>query len=251
MVWAASTVVMLGAAAAGTAATVYSTNKASKAQTQASQQANDSTLTAQRESLEFQQKQADQARADNEPWRVAGVNALNQLAASRDFTGADLQNEPGYQFGLAQGMKGLTNSAAARGGLLSGAALKAASQYNQDYAGTKFDAAFGRDAINKNRLASLAGVGQTAAGSNASAAMQLGSNAGATMYNTGNQLAQNALGVGNVRASSYLAQGNALTGAINQGVSAWNNRPGQYNPVMEGATNQTSNFDLYGPGYSP
>lgn len=242
---------IIGAVAGGLIAS-NGAKKAANTQAQAATDSNAAALQAQRESIAFQQKQADQARADNEPWRVAGANALSQLAASKDFTGADLQNEPGYQFGLNQGMKGLTNSAAARGGLLSGAALKAASQYNQDYAGTKYDAAFGRDAINKNRLASLAGVGQTAASSNASSAMQLGANAGSTINATGNTIAQNALGVGNVRASSYLAQGNALTGALNQGLSAWNNSSGTgYSPVMEGATNQTNAFNYYGPGYSP
>jgi hypothetical protein len=241
----------VGASIVGAGVGLYSSGKAADKQEQAAANSDTASLTAQRESIAFQQKQADQARADNEPWRAAGVNALNQLAAAGNFTGADLQNEPGYKFGLDQGMKGLTNSAAARGGLLSGAALKAASQYNQDYAGTKYDAAFGRDAINKNRLATLAGVGQTAASNSASSSMQLGGNVGSTINSTGNALAQNAQGVGNVRASSYLAQGNALTGAINQGVSAWKNSSSSYSPVMEGATNQTNAFNYYGPGYSP
>lgn len=54
------------------------------------------------------------------------------------------KEDPGYQFRLDQGMKGLNNSAAARGGLLSGAALKAADQYNQDYASGEYGNAFNR-----------------------------------------------------------------------------------------------------------
>lgn len=242
-----------GATVGGALIASDSSSDAVDAQTDAAREGNATTLQAQREALAYQEKQAAQARADNEPWRLAGVGALNKLAAAPDFTGSDLQSEPGYQFGLSEGMKGLTNSAAARGGLLSGAALKASTRYAQDYASTKFDAAFGRDAINKNRLASLAGVGQTAASANASSANALGAAGANGMIGAGQTIAQNQLGVGNARASGYIANGNALTGAINQGVSAWNqyNKPQGYGQFTEGATNQTGNFDYYGPGYSP
>lgn len=207
------------------------------AQTASAAQGNATTLQAQREAQAFQQKQLDQARADNAPWLAAGTTALNKLSSAPDFTSASVATDPGYQFGLSEGMKGVTNSAAARGGLLSGAALKAASQYNTNYATTKFDDAFNRDATNKNRLATLAGVGQTAAGQTANAGIQTGSMVGAGINSAGQSVAQNQLGVGNARASGYLAQGNALTGALNQGVSAWNqyNKPPTYGDIGSSA----------------
>lgn len=225
---------LAGAAVVGTAANVIGGNKAAKTQANAAAQADQTTRDTTAQNIEFQREQNAIARADTEPWRKAGIGALNKLTGMNDFTGRDLQNEPGYAFGLNEGMKGLTNSAAARGGLLSGAALKAASKYNSDYAGTKFNEAFSRDATNKNRLASLAGIGQTAAGQNASGAMALGSNVGSAYTNMGNNIASNQIGVGNARASSYLAQGNALTGGVNQAISMWNqsqNKP----PVYGGA----------------
>lgn len=250
-------VAMVGAgiAAVGVVSNAYSANKATKAQTAAANKANDTALQAQRESIAYQQAQAAQARADNEPWRAAGVTALNKLAGMPDFTGAGLQNEPGYQFALNEGMKGVTNSAAARGGLLSGAALKAASQYNNDYASAKFNDAFSRDATNKNRLASIAGIGQTAAGQNASASNALGSSIGNTLTNTAFGVAQNQLAAGNARASGYVANGNALTNGLSQGLN-WYNQNSLLNGsrssgVTEGATNQTDNFNYYGTGYSP
>jgi hypothetical protein len=190
-----------------------------------------------------------QARADREPWRLAGSNALNQLTQGtgkggdlmRDFGMSDFQQDPGYAFRQAEGMKGITNSAAARGGLLSGAALKAASQYNQNFASNEYGNAFARFKGNQegryNKLASLAGVGQIAANQNGSGAAQLGSNVGNGMMNSGQIAGNNLIGAGNARASSYLAQGNALTGALNQGLSAWN----QYNerPQYAGAQNVT------------
>lgn len=201
-----------GAAVGGALIGANSTNKATKAQTAAANQANDT-----------QWAMYNQSRDDNKPFYDVGVSSLNKLAALPDFTGADLQNEPGYQFALNEGMKGVTNSAAARGGLLSGAALKAASQYNNDYASTKYNDAFNRDATNKNRLATLAGIGQTASNVNTSSGLS-----------TANNVGQNQLGVGNARASGYLANGNALTGALNQGVSAWKNSQ----PIAEGWNNQ-------------
>lgn len=226
-----------GIAAVGVASNISSANKAGKAQTAAANQANDT-----------QWQMYNQNRADNKPFYDAGVTALNKLAAMPDFAGANLQNEPGYQFGLAEGMKGLTSSAAARGGLLSGAALKAASQYNNDYASTKYNDAFNRDATNKNRLASLAGIGQTASNVNASSGQ-----------NTANNVAQNQLAVGNARASGYVATGNALTNGLSQGLN-WYNQNSLLNGgngaqgVTQGATNQTDNFNYYGNGnypYSP
>lgn len=219
-----------------------SSRKAVDAQTASAKDSNEAALQAQREAQAFEQKQLDQARADNEPWRVQGGEALNKLAAAPDFSfdGAKVATDPGYQFGLAEGMRGITNSAAARGGLLSGAALKASTRYAQDYAGTKFGEAYGRalqtDTANKNRLQSLAGIGQTAVGNVTQAGMQAGSQIGQGMLATGNRLADNALGVGNARASGYLANGNALTGALNQGVSAWT----RYNtPVGYGGNGRT------------
>lgn len=231
--------------------------KAANTQADAAARSDDLALQAQREAAAAQQRQFDQARADNEPWRVQGAAALNKLAGAPDFafTGVNLANDPGYQFGLSEGNRGLTNSAAARGGLLSGAALKASTRYAQDYASSKFNESFGRalqtDTANKNRLQSLAGIGQTAVGQNNSMGMQLGSNLAQGAMNLGQQMGQNAIGVGNARASSYLAQGNALTGAVNQGLSAWNQYNRLASPVTEGAYNQTDNFNLYGPGYSP
>lgn len=235
---------MVGSAVIGGAVSSNSAKKASRAQVDSTNAANAAQLTAQREAQAFQQKQADQARADREPWRQAGVNALGQLIQrtgangdlSRNFGMADFQTDPGYQFRMDQGMKGLTNSAAARGGLLSGAALKAASSFNQNMASNEFGNAFNRFNTNQtnqyNKLASLAEIGQVQANQNASSAMNLGTNVGNALMNNGQHMGNNLIGAGNARASGYMAQGNALTNGLNQGISAWNqhnqNNAGNY-----------------------
>lgn len=224
-------------------------NKAADTQANAARDASASTLQSEREARAYQERMDAQARADREPWRLEGANALSQLSQRmapggdlmRNFSASDFQTDPGYQFRMAEGQKGITNSAAARGNLLSGAALKAASTYSQNMASAEYGNAYSRYKGNQegqyNKLASLAGVGQIAANQNGSGAAQLGQNVGSGMMNAGQQVGQNMIGAGDARASSYLAQGNALTGMLNQGVSAWN----QYNerPQNIGAQNIT------------
>lgn len=222
--------------------------KAANAQAASGREASAASIAAQREAQAFQQKQIDQSRADSEPWRQAGANALTQLSGRmapggdlmRSFGMSDFEQDPGYAFRQAEGMKGMTNSAAARGGLLSGAALKAASQYNQNFASNEFGNAFARYKGNQegqyNKLADLAGIGQRTASQNGQNAMSFGQNVGTGMMNTGQQVGNNMMGVGNARASGYLAQGNALTGVINQGLSSWNQHQ------------NSGNGGAYGPG---
>lgn len=127
-----------------------------------------------------------------EPWRQAGINALTRMQ-SGDVMG---YMDPSYQFRLGEGLKAMQRTAAARGGLLSGGALKEANRYGQGLASTEYGNAF-------NRLASLAGVGQTATN-------QLGSAAGTYGSNAGNLMTSGAA----ARASGYVGGTNALNQSI-------------------------------------
>jgi hypothetical protein len=60
------------------------------------------------------------------------------------FTGEDLQNSPGYQFNLEQGQNAIDAARRAMGTRFSGGAVKKAIEYGTDYAGTKFNDAFGQ-----------------------------------------------------------------------------------------------------------
>lgn len=127
----------------------------------------------------------------------------------REFTGDDLENDPGYQFGMNQGMQALDRSAAARGSLLSGATLKAAQRFGQDYAGTKFNEAFSRDNTNKSRVAnfltSVSQMGLNAATQTGMAGIQ-----------TANNQAQNTIGAGNAAAAGQVGAANAWGNALGQ-----------------------------------
>ena len=147
-----------------------------------------------------------------QPYQAAGVNALNKLQGLSDYTKfgmGQFQQDPGYGFRLAEGQKALDRQAAARGGLISGGALKAAQRYGQEMGSNEYQNAFNRYQTERsatlNPLQSLAGVGQTAANTIGSAAGQFGANAGNLMTSAGA-----------ARASGYVGGANALTGGLNQ-----------------------------------
>lgn len=239
------------------------TDKAVNAQADAGRQASADTIAAQREAQAFQQKQVDQARADQEPWRVAGGNALTQLS-QRTAPGGDLmgqsnafarpfnfQADPGYAFRQAEGQKAVTNSAAGRGMLLSGAAAKAIQARGQDIASAEYGNAYSRyqtDNTNQfnrdettqtnryNRLATLAGVGQVAANQTGQQATQFGNNVGNALMDTAQNNGRNTMDAGNVRASSYMGQANTWGNMLNQGVSIWNNRNSGGTPNAQNVT---------------
>jgi len=147
----------------------------------------------------------------NKPFREAGITALNKLVPlATEYTPFGMQQfqqDPSYAFRMSEGMKGLERSAAARGGLLSGATLKGIQRYGQDMASQEYQNAFNRYQAERqarlNPLQSLAGVGQTTSQQLGQAGTQMAGNVGNLM--TGGAAA---------RASGYVGQANALTGAL-------------------------------------
>jgi hypothetical protein len=199
---------------------------ASAASSGASAQANAANRAA-----ELSNEQYQQTRQDLAPYRAAGVNALGKLEGMADYTPFGMQQfqqDPGYAFRLSEGQKGLDRQAAARGGLISGGALKAAQRYGQEMGSQEYTNAFNRYQTERNArlnpLQSLAGVGQTATN-------QLGQfgaqNAGAMgNYMTGAAAAGAAGQMGAVNAmtsglGTYLNynQGNSLLSALRGGSS--------------------------------
>lgn len=128
-------------------------------------------------------------------------------AGMKPFTGADLATEPGYQFRLSEGVNALNKKAAASGGLLSGAALKAAERYGQDYASNEYQNAYNRYWNTRNQVLnpvqSLLGQGQTTA-----------NNLGAAGMNYATRAGDNMMGAANARASGYVGGANALNSAL-------------------------------------
>ncbi len=111
---------------------------------------------------------------------------------------------PGYDFRLKQGQDSLEASAAARGGLYSGAAMKSALEYGQDYGTSEYGNYM-------NRLAGRADSGMAAAQMSGAASQQAASGV------------SNALNAGgNAKAAGYIGQGIAINDGIQNVLGAWN-----------------------------
>jgi hypothetical protein len=138
----------------------------------------------------------DTLRADQAPYRTSGYNALDRINGLMKDP-SSVRDDPGYQFGLNEGQRSIDNSASARGGI-GGAALKAGSRFNTDYATTKLNDVF-------NRNATIAGFGQVA--------NQQGAQTG---MNYGNNVSNIQMGQGNALAGNHLNQGNIYGNLLNQ-----------------------------------
>lgn len=182
---------------------------------------------------ELQKEQFDRQVELQEPFRQAGLAGQNRLlyllglpggsgpassgspgSLMRDFSMADYQADPGYQFRQSEGMKALERSAAARGGLYSGAAMKDTLRFSQGLASDEYGRAFDRFQVNRsnklNPLQSISGVGQTATNALGQAGQNYASGAGGAF-----------MGAGNARASGYVGGANAMSSAIGQGYNQW------------------------------
>lgn len=199
---------MVGAAAVGAAGSSYASKQSSKA---AKAQANSADAASQ-----IQWDMYDQTRKDLDPYKQAGDTALNQLMGqmtpdgyfNQTYTGQDIYSDPSYQFRLQQGQDAIQSSAAAQGGLLSGATLKALQNYGQESASQEYSNAYNRfnaDQTNRyNRLSNLVGIGQNAAA-------QVG-NAGAQ---TAQAVANNTMAGANSIAAGQVASANNWANTAN------------------------------------
>jgi hypothetical protein len=198
------------------------------------------------------------------PYSEAGLAGQNQLMnylgigggggqgygqfATAEFTPEAFAagQDPGYAFRMREGLKAVDAQAAARGGLISGAALKASQRFGQDMASQEYQNAFNRfQTTRANTLApyqQLQGVGLTTAGQMANVLDAYGTRAtgaygaygaaaggaqsaygnnisniygtrgsmiNSALGNYGNQVTGALTGYGNAASSNMLAAGNA------------------------------------------
>jgi hypothetical protein len=186
---------------------------------------------------ELQQQQYEQTREDQAPYRQAGYNALAEMQRTAGnvpgafrFGAGDYQADPGYAFRLAEGQKALDRQAAARGGLISGGALRAAQRFGQEMGSQEFGNAYNRaltgyntDVARENQLynrqAGLAGIGQTSANLVGQAGQNYATNVGNLMTSGAAAQAAGQVGAANALTGglgTYLnySQGNALLDAL-------------------------------------
>jgi hypothetical protein len=211
----------------GTLAAGYMGSEAAKSA--ANVQAN-----AAQKTLDFQKQQYEDIRKISTGGRAAGASALNQLGAlgsgtygmydaegnaigtgtgsgylTQEYTPEDFAQgiDPGYQFRLQQGQEATNRMANMGGGMISGNALRGAQDYTQGLASQEFGNAFNRFQTQRtniyNTLAGIAGLGQNATNTYATAAGNAATNVGNTIQ-----------GLGQAQASGIVGSANALGGGI-------------------------------------
>jgi len=231
-----------GAAVLGGA---YMSSQASKSAANTQASAADRATAAQQEALAQQMEL-------QKPFTTAGTTAVNQLSAMTQPGGAATQNfsydpfnyqaDPGYAFRLKQGMDAMNATAAARGGLISGNALKAGQTYGQEMGSQEYQNSFNRYLqnyanaqntfqLNRNNLLDplkfLTNIGQAGA-----------SNQAANVGSFGSSQAANTMGAANAQAAGQIGSANAYTNAIGQGIGAY-----QMNQLINRSAYNTTPID--------
>lgn len=172
-----------------------------------------------------------------------GITPTNNAASDpsygsllKPFSMSDYQADPGYGFRLSEGLKAIQNSAAARGGLLSGSALKGITRYGQDAASQEYGNAYARYNQNQQnqyaRLSGLSSMGENAAGQIAG----LGANTAAG-------IAGNQIGIGNATGAAAIGNANSLSNSIGQGLNFYNQ-----NQLLNGLRKSSYGSGAVGPG---
>lgn len=220
---------IIGAGVLGAGASIFGGNKQANAVKSAQDAANAQYAQTRADMLAAGERAqgiygaaADSGTAGIEPWRLVGQSALYHLADASGANGPDgsakaaaaFETSPGYQWQLDQGLQAVDRSAAARGGLLNGRAVKAATAFGQGLASSEFDKyynrLFGLSQGGQAAATTQAGIDMTAAAGQANALLGVGQNVaqqGLANSAMNNQAAAN-------QASIYGNQVAGVTGAL-------------------------------------
>jgi len=193
----------------------------------------------------------------NQPYSMAGFDPNSLM---RNFGASDFQTDPGYNFRLSEGLKAIDRQAAARGGLISGAGLKAAGRFGGDLASQEYGNAFNRfqtnrasqaglftDAYNRDRTRQMDEYGRlsdfTTRGANAAAntgtsQAAYGTNAANLISQGAQAMGQGVLGAGQAAAAGQMGAGNTYNNAINAALQGYQN-----NQMMDLFRNRRSAYD--------
>ena len=215
-------VTRLGSAAISSLAGLYGANNISQASTSAANR----LATSNQAATALQTRMYEDQVARQQPFYQAGLNALPEYTKGvmpggdlvRPFAATDFQTDPGYGFRVSEGLKALDRTAAARGGLLSGATLKGAENYNQNMASNEYNNAYnryvGNQATQRNALAGLTGFAPTAAQQIGNAGTNYATNVNNLSTNTATNYANADLTGAAARQSAYMGAGGAFANAL-------------------------------------
>lgn len=234
MAFIVGAIVGAGASLIGGAMASSAASKAAKAQSQSADKAALLQAKSAKESLALQKQMYEEGVARQQPFYEAGVAGQNRLmdilglsgrtgaegygSAMRPFGMSDFQADPGYAFRMKEGLKGLDATAASRGGLISGNALRAAQAFGQDLGSQEYQNAYNRYQTNRaniiDPLQKQAGQGGTVATTLGSAGAGYASGAGNTMMTSAANIGNLNVAAGNARASGYTGSADAWNRAL-------------------------------------
>lgn len=183
----------------------------------------DADLEAQVEAEYLRQQQANTSATGS-----AGFGEFNKDFTAADF---DVNSDPGAKFRQDEALKALSRTYSGSGNFFSGGALKGFTKYNQDFSSQEFGNAYDRfnnDRTRRfNRLATVAGIGQTANQATGNASQNYANNVGENITNTGS-----------ANASAQLYGGRQLNNNIQRGVAQYATNPIQPNNYGYGTLTQ-------------
>lgn len=197
---------------------------------------------------------------------LGGFGSLMQAYPGGPFTAptaAQAEATPGYQFQMQQGEQALQQSAAARGNLLTGGTAEAVNNYAQGLAstnyqnvynnalntyGTNYNAYQQNQANQYNRLASLAGVGQTTAQTLGSLGQSTANSVTNNELGTAQAIGQQGNNAAAANASGILNSASAINQGISGGLSSLSNlyQLGQLNGGSSGGYGYNDEAINYG-----
>jgi hypothetical protein len=151
-------------------------------------------------------------RTDDGKWTFQGAigkfntvqeaeDAIRRMGMKHRYQG--FEASPGYAFMRYQGTRAIDSSAAARGMIRSGATLKAQDAFGQGIAAQEYGTYL-------NRLASMAGVGQTSSAQTGALGVSTGGQIGANTMAAGAGSANALMAGGAARGSAYQNMGNQI-----------------------------------------
>jgi hypothetical protein len=229
---------------------------------------------ASQNALNFQEQEWGQQQQNEAPYLQAGDSALStlqsdmpQLTKGFDPTAAglpstfsynaqDFTQDPGYAFAVSQGDKAIENSAAARGGDVSGGTLKSLDSYNvgmadQDY-GNAYNRAQSTYQQNYSNAENTFYNNENNTYSKLAAVAQGGANAAGTLGQEGEQAATNsgniAIGAGNAAAAGTVGAANAVNSGISGATTSLTNTALLNQLLNGGSLTSLSSGSGYGVG---
>lgn len=222
--------VMVGAAVVAgvaTAGSVYSSRQASKSQRRAAESGADAQLESTAMSIDFQERQLEEARELLSPWVEGGGDAL---ALQKDLAGiggttsghsrrrqqaaiANIYQSPEFRSLTRSGEEAILQNASATGGLRGGNVQEALREFRPQLLNQLIQQRF-------NQLGSISASGQASAAGQAQLGQNTANAVSGALSQQGQALANMYTQQGQAQAGAALAQGQAIQGLGNTAMTA-------------------------------